>query len=510
LKTTGTTKKSGTKSRFFGTLLLVTLLTLTAVVSAVGGFSATSPASVYAASEWAAGVSYKVGDIVTYQGKTYSAIQAHTSLTGWEPPNVPALWQLQGGSNPTPTVSNPTATPTVSNPTPTPTSGTGTGCNVPAYNPNSIYTGGQQVSYNGRKWQARWWTQGETPSTGGSGVWQDLGACGTSPTVTPTPTVPNPTATPTSTPTGPTPTPRPNDGKLPKHAMIGYWHNFVNGSTNLRLRDVSPNYDLIIVAFAEADATNPGGVTFGVDSGLSSALGGYTDANLIADIATLKSRGKKVILSIGGERGTVNLGSASPNVSNFVNSFYGLMTRFGFDGLDIDLENGLNVTNLTNATRQLQQRAGAGFILTMAPQTLDVQPGGVYMQLINNLKDILTVVHTQYYNSGAMNGCDGRVYSQGSVDFITAQACFLLQILRADQVALGFPAVPSAAGSGYVSPTIVNNALDCLATGTNCGTFRPSTTYPSIRGVMDWSINWDATVNYAFSNAVRAKLNALP
>jgi chitinase len=201
LKTAGTTKKSGNKSRFFGTLLLVTLLTLTAFVSAVGGFSATSPASVYAASEWSPNTSYRVGDIVTYQGKTYSAIQAHTSLTGWEPPNVPALWQLQGGSgNPTPT-----PTPTVSNPTPTPTSGTGTGCNVPAYNPNSIYTNGQQVSYNGRKWQARWWTQGEAPSTGGSGVWQDLGPCGTSPTVTPTPTVSNPTATPTSTPTGPTP-----------------------------------------------------------------------------------------------------------------------------------------------------------------------------------------------------------------------------------------------------------------------------------------------------------------
>src|SRR5690606_32768726 len=33
-----------------------------------------------------------------YGGSTYRNIQSHTSLVGWEPPNVPALWQLvQGG-----------------------------------------------------------------------------------------------------------------------------------------------------------------------------------------------------------------------------------------------------------------------------------------------------------------------------------------------------------------------------------------------------------------------------
>lgn len=45
--------------------------------------------------EWQANTAYKVGDIVTYQGSTYKCIQAHTSLVGWEPPVVPALWGLQ-------------------------------------------------------------------------------------------------------------------------------------------------------------------------------------------------------------------------------------------------------------------------------------------------------------------------------------------------------------------------------------------------------------------------------
>ncbi|MFD3261510.1 glycosyl hydrolase family 18 protein [Paenibacillus lentus] len=46
------------------------------------------------AAPWAPNVSYKVNDQVTYGGKTYYCIQPHTSLPGWEPANVPALWGL--------------------------------------------------------------------------------------------------------------------------------------------------------------------------------------------------------------------------------------------------------------------------------------------------------------------------------------------------------------------------------------------------------------------------------
>src|SRR5690242_10995279 len=46
-----------------------------------------------------------------------------------------------------------------------------------AYSASQVYTGGMSASYNGHNWQAKWWTQGEAPSTGGSGVWADQGAC---------------------------------------------------------------------------------------------------------------------------------------------------------------------------------------------------------------------------------------------------------------------------------------------------------------------------------------------
>ncbi|MFB7468002.1 glycosyl hydrolase family 18 protein [Streptomyces sp. NPDC056224] len=74
---------------------------------------------------------------------------------------------------PTPT-STPTATPTAT-PTTTPPSGCGS---TPAYVAGTVYTAGNEVSHNGRKYKAQWWTQNETPGTTGEwGVWKDLGAC---------------------------------------------------------------------------------------------------------------------------------------------------------------------------------------------------------------------------------------------------------------------------------------------------------------------------------------------
>jgi hypothetical protein len=43
---------------------------------------------------WVANHAYTVGTLVTYAGHTYKCLQSHTSQVGWEPPNVPALWQL--------------------------------------------------------------------------------------------------------------------------------------------------------------------------------------------------------------------------------------------------------------------------------------------------------------------------------------------------------------------------------------------------------------------------------
>ncbi|MGW1932451.1 carbohydrate-binding protein, partial [Streptomyces sp. NPDC001919] len=42
---------------------------------------------------WAAGKVYAAGDTVTYGGASYRCLQGHQAQAGWQPPNVPALWQ---------------------------------------------------------------------------------------------------------------------------------------------------------------------------------------------------------------------------------------------------------------------------------------------------------------------------------------------------------------------------------------------------------------------------------
>jgi hypothetical protein len=42
---------------------------------------------------WAPNTYYAVGALVTYSGVRYRCRQAHTSITTWEPPNTPALWE---------------------------------------------------------------------------------------------------------------------------------------------------------------------------------------------------------------------------------------------------------------------------------------------------------------------------------------------------------------------------------------------------------------------------------
>ncbi|MEV0233527.1 cellulose binding domain-containing protein [Nonomuraea sp. NPDC050786] len=300
-------------------------------------------------------------------------------------------------------------------------------------------------------------------------------------------------------------------GNLPKHFLTGYWHNFANAAAELKLSAVPDEYDLVAIAFGEATAT-PGEVAFALDPGLAAAVGGYTDAQFRADVQALHQRGKKVVLSVGGEAGRVQVADAA-GATRFADSVYALMRAYGFDGVDIDLENGLNATYLAQALRSLRAKAGSGLIITMAPQTIDMQSTGMeYFKLALSIKDILTVVHTQYYNSGSMLGCDqAQAYTQGSVNFMTALACIQLENgLRPDQVALGLPAGPGAAGGGVVSPSLVNQALDCLAKRTSCGTFVPPRAYPDIRGAMTWSINWDASNNWSFSKTVKPHLQGMP
>ncbi len=438
----------------------------------------------------------------------------------------------------------------------------------PAWSATSVYVKDNVASQSGRNYTAKWWTQNESPSThsGQWDVWIDNGVCGgttppttpppttTPPTTTP-PTTPPPTTTPPTTtpPTTPPPTTQPPATGLPKRALIGYLHaSFANGSGYLRMADVPANWDVINLAFGEPTTATSGDIRFNLCPA-TECPGVESEAAFIAAIKAKRTAGKKVLLSIGGQNGQVQLTTTAAR-DKFVSSVSAIIDKYGLDGVDVDFEGhslSLNtgdtdfknpttpvIVNLIAALKSLKARYGAGFVLSMAPETFFVQLGyqyygsgpwggqdpraGSYLPVIHALRNDLTVLHVQDYNSGSIMGLDNQYHSMGGADFHIAMTDMLLAgfpvagntanvfpALREDQIAFGAPSSVSA-GNGYVAPAAVQQAVGCLVRGTNCGSYSVrSGTNPNFRGLMTWSINWDKFYNYEFQNQNGAYLKAL-
>lgn len=330
----------------------------------------------------------------------------------------------------------------------------------------------------------------------------------------------------------------PISGKI----LVGYWHNFDNGSTTPRLSEVSRDWDVICVAFAEPKAGSKSDMQFTPYS----IYNGNTQA-FIDDISTLQSRGQKVLISMGGANAHVELNTEAEK-NEFISSMTTIINTYGFDGLDIDLEGNSvslasgdsdfrnpttpKLVNLINGVKAVRNNVGASrFTLSMAPETAFVQGGyanytgifGAYLPVIHNLRNEMDYIHVQHYNTGSMFGKDGKIYQPATADFHVAMAEMLITGfpvaqtgltfpgLRADQVAIGLPAESRAAGSGYTSEAVVQQALDYLIKGTSYPNrqYTTDSTYPDFRGLMTWSINWDLANNSQFSTSHRAYFDGL-
>ncbi|MBX6385513.1 MAG: fibronectin type III domain-containing protein [Microbispora sp.] len=96
---------TGRRARALVALLASLLLAVAGLVAGTAASASAAPNSLVmlAYPAWAPYTWYAVGARVTYNGVDYECIQAHTSLPGWEPPIVPALWKpVSGGGTPTP------------------------------------------------------------------------------------------------------------------------------------------------------------------------------------------------------------------------------------------------------------------------------------------------------------------------------------------------------------------------------------------------------------------------
>jgi len=73
-------------------------------------FIRTTEVSAQTVPAWQPNTAYTAGTLVSFNTQEFKCLQSHTSQIGWEPPNVPALWQLAAGTPTNPDFSL-TATP---------------------------------------------------------------------------------------------------------------------------------------------------------------------------------------------------------------------------------------------------------------------------------------------------------------------------------------------------------------------------------------------------------------
>ena len=335
--------------------------------------------------------------------------------------------------------------------------------------------------------------------------------------------------------------PKPTTAAIPRsgspnvHQLIGYWAGYGGPGSTIPLREVSPQWDVIIVAFATPDKNAPEGtMQFKTPAGLDTA-------RFKADIAYLKTQGKKVMISLGG--GGQHFTLADPQrVPNYVSSVTKIVTDYGFDGIDIDFESPSlsidpgdtdfrhpvtpSIVNLISALHQLHDHFGPGFMISLVPEGTQIPSGypsyggqfGSYLAITDNLRDILSFIDVQDYNTPPLEGLDGEIYQPGTVDYHAAMTEMLLHgfnvggdpkhffpPLPANKIAVGFLI-------GDTTPTVVSRAMDYIITGkAPAGTtykLHSKDGYPDMLGAMFWTIDADRRQNYIFSNVIGPQLHA--
>ena len=310
--------------------------------------------------------------------------------------------------------------------------------------------------------------------------------------------------------------------QLPYPAMVGYWENW-QGSRFVPLADIDDRYNVIQIAFAEAKGDDDYEIVFNPPSY-------YTETSFKLEMQTLQAEGKKVLISLGGQNDIIVLDSLHEK-EVFVTSMNALIDKWGFDGIDIDLEGNsldfedINIENPGDIKQQLmieaiheimfnhRQTHEEKLLLTMAPETFYVQGGmsgpslgykrGAYLPIIEEFRDSIDMLNVQLYNSGSMYGLDRKIYSQGTADWMVAMTEAIIRGFTASGsigTYSGIPAnkigvaLPGCHSYDAVPHDEVKKAMDyLLGVGPQPGSYTliQEGGYPDIKGMMTWSINSD-------------------
>tara|TARA_Y100000589_G_scaffold29168_1_gene24258 strand:+ start:25752 stop:27095 length:1344 start_codon:yes stop_codon:yes gene_type:complete len=325
--------------------------------------------------------------------------------------------------------------------------------------------------------------------------------------------------------------------QLPSRVLVGYWENW----GNLRLKNVDDRYNVLCLAFLEADKTYPATPHDNKVSDLE-----FTPTNkttLKSDIITVQSEGKKVLISIGGGNGSFKLNNNNDKIT-FVSKVKDFIIEYGVDGIDIDLEQptyictsgnqSLNdpenhIQYLIDACKELlswyKNTYGKKMILTTAPEVKYTIGGtspwnkcnGALLPFIEGLKDDIDLLMIQLYNSGDIYSKDGSstgiTYKQSTKDFVIVaiesaiEGFKLPNQLKTSGTYSGLPSnkivvglTTCASDEAVKSKSEIISIMNYLiGSGPKAGSYTLDNSYPNLRGMMTWSINTDARMSSANS-----------
>ncbi|MEV6628666.1 chitinase [Amycolatopsis sp. NPDC051106] len=300
--------------------------------------------------------------------------------------------------------------------------------------------------------------------------------------------------------------------------LQGYWENWDGAANGVHpgmgwvpitdSRMAQHGYNVINAAFPVIRSDGTVLWENGMDAGVK--------VSTPAEMCAAKAAGATLLMSIGGAAVGIDL-SSSAVADKFIATVVPILKQYNFDGIDIDIETGLtgsgNIKTLSASQSNLIRiidgvlaQMPSNFGLTMAPETAYVTGGsitygsiwGAYLPIIKKYADNgrLWWLNMQYYN-GSMYGCSGDSYQAGTVQGFTVQTQCLNQGLVIqgttirvpyDKQVPGLPAQPGA-GGGYMSPNLVSQAWRSV---------------PGLKGLMDWSINWDGSKGWTFGDNVKS------
>jgi chitinase len=209
---------------------------------------------------------------------------------------------------------------------------------APAWSATTVYVGANTASYQLHNYTAKWWTQGDVPSSSGQwGVWTDNGACengGTTPPVTTPPNNPPGTTPPGTTP----PVNPPTTGTKMAAAPYIYpgWGSPPAPSTVMSATGIRS----FTIAFVLASGCNPAW----------DGEGGITGGSHASTINAIKAAGGTAVPSFGGWSGN-KLGPNCATPELLAGAYQKVIDAFGLSAIDIDIENSDEFDNYTVADR---------------------------------------------------------------------------------------------------------------------------------------------------------------